>query len=483
MHPIARIGEARLVELSPASRAAHVAEAPEHRFLPRGDGGGAGMVAAGSHAGHRRAQVGPHALDARAFLRGSVARLGRVVGQVEQLRPAAVDELPVVHRPGAQRRPAAVQPAEEALRIERLGRDPRAMERWPQVASVQLRRRRQAQQAEERRGEVHGAHTVGHHRSRRNAWTGQQERHAQRRLVDEDGVRHLAVLSQRLAVVGEHGDHRIGLATGRAKPVEEAPELRVGEGDLAVVEPAGELRPVGLGGIVGCVGVVEMDPDEERPPARVGEPPERVVDDLVGRPLGARSGDGALPEVLGEGVEALPEAEGGGHRVGPDEGRRAVALRLQPGGERLVARVEGKDDVVAHAVHGRIEAGQDRRVRRPGHGYRGLGLLEPRAPRGEGVEGPRARLARAVDADVVGPQGVDGDEEEVRSRRPVPAPPPEGEPDQNDEAGGRQRVEPLPRWLRRRCGLLALRAAHAGILVRPKQTAPGSPPGPSQSSA
>ena len=57
-------------------------------------------------------------------------------------------------------------------------------------------------------------------------------------------------------------------------------------------------------------------------------------------------------EPLVEIVEPLAEAEGGGHRIGADEGCGAVPGSLEEGGQGLVAAVERKDHVVAHAVDG-----------------------------------------------------------------------------------------------------------------------------------
>ena len=68
----------------------------------------------------------------------------------------------------------------------------------------------------------------------------QQERHAERGLVQQDAVAGFAVLAQALAVVGEHDDHRVVGVSRRDEALENAAELRVGEGDLAVVGPLGE---------------------------------------------------------------------------------------------------------------------------------------------------------------------------------------------------------------------------------------------------
>ena len=103
----------------------------------------------------------------------------------------------------------------------------------------------------------------------------------QRRLVDQHGVRQLAVLTERLAVIGEHGHDGVLLVARGPEPGEETAELRVRKRDLAVVQPAGEFGAIRLGGIVGGVGIVEMHPREEGPWPRPREPAERIVDDLI----------------------------------------------------------------------------------------------------------------------------------------------------------------------------------------------------------
>jgi hypothetical protein len=85
-------------------------------------------------------------------------------------------------------------------------------------------------------------------------------------------VRHLAVLAERFAVIGDHGDHGVGLVSGAAQPVEDASELGVRERDLAVVEPPRELCAVRLRRSVRCMRVVDMQPREERSPPRCLQP-------------------------------------------------------------------------------------------------------------------------------------------------------------------------------------------------------------------
>jgi hypothetical protein len=326
-------------------------------------------------------------------------------------------------------------------------------------------------------GDVHGRHAGGDGDARRHPGAGQEKRDVQRRLVEEHGVGDLAVLAERLPVIGQHGHHRIRLVPRGPQPLEHPAELRVRVGDLTVVRPPRELRPIGLGRVVGSMGIVEVHPDEERRVRGRRQPAEGRVDHVARGTLGPRPRDRAVLEVLAEGVEALPEAEGGGDGVGAHEGRGAVPAALEERGQGLMFRVEREDDVVADPVHGRVEAGEDRGMRGSGHRHRALRLLEAHAAGGERVQARRPGRGVAVRAHVVRAEGVDGDEEEIGWARAMSRPPSDGEPDRGDHG----RREHRPAWalpLR----LLLLRARHDGILSggkdrRKKRTAPGECPG------
>src|ERR687888_1798021 len=98
----------------------------------------------------------------------------------------------------------------------------------------------------------------------------------------------LIVVSQALTVIGRRDHDRLVQQAERGKPVEDASELRVREGDLTVVGTAFEPLPEGRGRDVWRVGVVEMHPSEKRRLAvTVREPGHRVLRDLVAPALRA----------------------------------------------------------------------------------------------------------------------------------------------------------------------------------------------------
>ena len=113
----------------------------------------------------------------------------------------------------------------------------------------------------------------------------EHERHLERRLVGEEAVRQLAVLAERLAVVGGHDHQRRRLAAAEERR-EERREEGVRGRHLAQIGIGLEAGGEGLRRRVGGVRVVEVHPEEARL-AGVRRPPgERRGHHLVARPLG-----------------------------------------------------------------------------------------------------------------------------------------------------------------------------------------------------
>ncbi len=278
-----------------------------------------------------------------------------------------------------------------------------------------------------------------------------QQRHVQRFAV-ELRVIEPAVLLELLAVVG--GDHDRDVA-GEAEPLdlaEKPPQDVVGLPDAGVVlrpqpidhrrrrapagqVPAGErlargrdragwrdplpeqvlVRPRRVVGRVDGVGVEEQEEAVFRPEAlqEAGAPPEGLLH------LPA-----ALPAAVvgGELVEAAAKAVAPAHVTPLGEGGGAEAVALEHLGERLHLgrehRVGGK-----HPMLPRVEAGQHRHVGDESAGELGVGLLEDGGPPRQRVQERAGRPAVAVEAEMVGPQGVDRDEDVAaggaRNRRAV----------------------------------------------------------------
>jgi hypothetical protein len=119
-------------------------------------------------------------------------------------------------------------------------------------------------------------------------------------------------------------------------------------------------------------------------------------------------------------VEALVEAEAPCEDERRHEGSRVVAGAADPFGERHGLVAEREVAVVAHAVGRGVEAGHDRAVGGEGDGGDGRGVRATDALVGQAVDRRGVRQPEAVAAEAVGPQRVDGDQEDVRAR-PVAA--------------------------------------------------------------
>ncbi len=366
-------------------------------------------------------QLAAHPLDTRGVLRRAILCLGRVRLQVVQLDARGLDQLVACRAPGVQRRPAVLQ-----LRVQRLGVGRQVLERLAEGGLAQRAAleplRREAREVEQRRRDVDAASDRLCHDAGRHAGPGDQQRHADRRVVEKDAVGVLAVLAEALAVVGGH-QHERGLACRPfLDPAQQAAELRVDEGDLAVVgrPPAGHVLGRRL---VGRVWVEVVDPKKERGGLRAGrrrgvEPAQRGLGRGVGGALdvGRATGVLAAREVVVEHEEAAVEAEAALQREAGDEAGRPVAGLAQLLGHAAHPGRQDVGAVVAHPVAERCTAREDggvgrRRERDVGH--RGG---ETRAAGGQAVERRRDGGGVAVAPHPVGPQGVDRDEDEVRAR-------------------------------------------------------------------
>ena len=274
------------------------------------------------------------------------------------------------------------------------------------------------------------------------------QRHAQGRVIRQHPVRELAVIAEPFAVIAGHRHHGVLDLAGGAQPGQHARDLRVGEGDLAVVGVAAGFFQELLRRIVGRVRIVEMNPGKERLAAAVPEPLQRGIDDDVASAFGfePRGAGGIARHPIVVGVEADRQAEPAIEDVGADKRAGAIARVVKGARER---RPSGERDAVqADAVFSRQRAGHDRGVGRKRQRHRAARVAEAHAARRQPVD--RRRQAAP---DPVRAQGVDGDEEDVgfldgsRRRGPVT-----GREQQEHDAG---------------------QAFHAWIITRPGSGVPG----------
>ena len=115
-------------------------------------------------------------------------------------------------------------------------------------------------------------------------------------------------------------------------------------------------------------------------------------------------------------VESLTEAEARRDRIRAHEGARVVATAPESRGQGRLTRLQEEADVLAHAVARRVVPGQDRRVGGAGQGRRARNTREADTAMRQLVEDRGGGCRVAVGSHVIGPQGVDGDQQDVRRR-------------------------------------------------------------------
>jgi len=179
-----------------------------------------------------------------------------------------------------------VEPPELTLGVRRAARRTlAAVEHGFEADAVQSAGRRDLREVEHSWRDIHVTHLLRHARSRSHVRTRDHERHAKRRIVDEDTVFGLAVLAQALAVIrGDDHECPVGPRLERAHDLAEGP---VAGRDLALVRMPGILLGERGRRIVGRMRIVEVDPEKEGA-LRALEPRDRIAGDLGRAPLKAR---------------------------------------------------------------------------------------------------------------------------------------------------------------------------------------------------
>ena len=139
---------------------------------------------------------------------GDVAGFGRIGGEVVELRPRRPDVFVSPVAPGAEVAPAEVEARGQRLRVERLRG--RALDESPQRLAGEHRPAR-SHGLDDGGRDVGEAHRRGDPAARRPTRTAHEQRHVERRVVDEQAVALFAVLAEGLAVIGgEDHDRRLG---------------------------------------------------------------------------------------------------------------------------------------------------------------------------------------------------------------------------------------------------------------------------------
>ena len=222
------------------------------------------------------------------------------------------------------------------------------------------------------------------------------EGHAQGRLVGEDAVRRLAVLSERLAVVGGEDDEDPLARARREERLEERPQGGIRRRHLALVGLGGESstragREARTGSAARTGGRRRTTSGRGRNRSTAApRAPSRCPASRASR----RRGRLRSPQPVVVDVEAPVEAEPGVERERADEGPGAPAPLAEDRGEGGPVGREAEARVVADAVAQGVLAGEQVGVGGQGHDVVRPGRLEADALGREAVDPRRPRVAR-----------------------------------------------------------------------------------------
>ena len=376
-----------------------------------------------------------------------VAGFARVAGEVVELlatRLDGADEL-VAGRPERE----AVRKLEVGGAREELSRRRRVVsDQGQQAHALELREGREPEHVADGRHDVDRPDRLGHDPSGiRPIRKAHDERDVQELVVERLAVEEAAMVPLLLAVIRGDDDERVVEEAARRQTVQQAADLGVDEGELRVVEGddpgaigrrvmpgpcaadvveaetdgagirgIGEARREGRGRAVGRVGVDVVQVEREGHAGSLIDPLKRVPRHPICAP-----GPGRRDRV--EGVARL-EGE-------PVEEVEVVDDRLRA---EHAAREEARDE---RRPHGGREGrgGEDLPHRGERHGTAREGGGEAHPLGGELIQAGRSRSRVAVGAEMVGAQGVDRDEEEVRSRMGLAHIVEEGAAPEREEAG------------------------------------------------
>ena len=356
---------------------------------------GSNVRCASSQPIQQPAQVG----DAAGPLVGQVALFVRVGRQV------VIGAQPLAHVAdqllAAQRDHAAVLELGERGRQARRRRRGRPQPR-AEVGPAHARRHGDVEEVQHRRRDVDQldlpVDDVGSQPGDRH-----DQRDVQLLFVQRRAVIPAAVLLELLAVVGRH-DHD-GAGPARAHLADQPPDGGVGVGDLAVV--AIDVAAAEREAVVGDVGLVrleEVDPHERALRLDLVVVRQQLVDAALGvdvlelHVLEVEVAVGERLQLVGVDEEDRRRVEGG--RLPPE---------LAQDGRGGVVPLAGRE---AHhrreVLRGQHRRNRERRVRRLRVGPREADALARQR-----VEVGRRRARVAVGAHVIGPQRVDGDQQDV----------------------------------------------------------------------
>ncbi len=229
-------------------------------------------------------------------------------------------------------------------------------------------------------------------------------------------MRVFAVFSQAFAVVGEHRQECPFRRRLAPHGFHQPPEFPVGIGDFAVVRAI--LIPLAEGGreVIRDVRVIQMHPEEEWFAAPALQPADGPIHRVAGAACGVLqkfTGFAWPGHVVIVNRETLVESAPLLEHYRTDEGGRIPPALLQPGGQRRRGASQHESSRVPHFMGGRIETREDAGMRRRRQRCLRHRILEQHAAFRDAVQGRGFDIAVTVAAEVVGTEGVDGDDDDI----------------------------------------------------------------------
>ena len=258
--------------------------------------------------------------DLRPFRSTHIVFLIRIAGDVEELGSWSLDVFPAIGSKRMQWTPSEIQQRREGFGIQLAIGKSRAFERRTNVDSIGIEWC-DSQHPRDRRCDIDQRDPIVDRTAGGHTRAGDDQRHAQRRVVDEDAVTDLAVLTECFAVIGGGNDHRV--VSNWRERIDETTGLPVSLGDFFIVTLARAQTPF-VGWIaVGCVRLEQMEPKEETGARAAlttrGQPGERFVDHFTSGPLVDCVSIPSRWQAIAVGLESFDQSEASIERIRGDE--------------------------------------------------------------------------------------------------------------------------------------------------------------------
>jgi hypothetical protein len=342
--------------------------------------------------------------------------LERIPVEVVQLGPRRLNQLVTT---GAQR---SKRTPPEPQWVLRLGIRFEFDSLWlpmqhPGKALAVDRTARHAEEIEHRGHDVNESHDVSYP-ARRHVGGANDERDAQHTLVHEDSVIALAVIAQRLSVIGSHDHYRSIQELPTIEGFQQSADLRVGEGYLGGIGIRVS-RSERFGRVVGSVRVVQVGPDEERRAVDPFDPPYGFSDNFIPSSASRRSGRSfGCPGIdyAAVRVEALCEPSVCIEHDGSDERAGAEPVRAQGLGERCVLRRERWIGIVSDTMGRWKESREQAAVRRQRERRHRCRLIKNDPLAREPIEMRHRRIHEAIGRQAVGASRIERNDDDADGR-------------------------------------------------------------------